>query len=345
MDLHLFLVLLLVIRQTLSQERTAKYKCADELSVDSCYFHDINSNTIFVKSCSEKEFCLMISPLLAVGQCAKKEMRQEGESCNSMVECMTGICLNGKCSTLNDGESCENDLNCGHKSFCHMKKCIPLYLKGESCIPRIDISDDNNEFHKIFSFCELGTLCGDIGEGNKCIELYSLPDGQISDNKYLCKSGKNHYDKELQKYVCVSKKRSTSTCDENNNCTITVYYNETSSIDESVNCWADNNSTYICPIQSDSQEWTDYLTLYQSELEKEKKIDTKISTMNRIHLGRDKLIKAAVNYFRNEQIITDTSNYKYKECLNDYWYRFYAAGNRANVKASLLLSVLLILLI
>ena len=34
-----------------------------------------------------------------------------------------------------------------------------------------------------------------------------------------------------------------------------------------------------------------------------------------------------------------------KECLNDYWYRFYAAGNRANVKASLLLSVLLILLI
>ena len=71
--------------------------------------------------------------------------------------------------------------------FCENNTCKALIKEKEAC----EINADNNtDFSKVASNCEIGTLCGTNGtETLKCIKMYSLDEGTKTYNPYLCKSG------------------------------------------------------------------------------------------------------------------------------------------------------------
>ena len=120
-------------------EDVLKYKCAKELKIDRCYYEyqdkEAKVNTIFVKPCGSGERCTKTNSVPYGNKeynCIKSnwlDMLKEGDSCTSPYECESRICINGKCSYLEDYfYSCTQNYECGLNSYCD-DVCLPINKK------------------------------------------------------------------------------------------------------------------------------------------------------------------------------------------------------------------------
>ena len=187
------------------------YKCASELGIDNlCYkYTRVESDvTIYLSGCAEDEYCPS-NP--EESYCTKKIVKKdEGDQCEADTECKSGMCTEGKCSTLPDGAECKKHYQCGQFSSCSSANstCQPLLQEGDACDSDYD--------------CGFNLACGD----GKCQKMFSLEAGVVSDNWKLCKTGVAYKYKSKKGYnfYCVDKRQDTPTCPENyeKTCNFTV---------------------------------------------------------------------------------------------------------------------------
>lgn len=155
----------------------SKIKCADELKLKTCYIsgEEEGVNTKYVKACKKGKKCVTEN---GIGNCIKiKEQIKEGKKCKSSIECLSGYCKDEKCAVKGDGEACDMSQNCGDSSYCKFTNdtgvCAPLSAVSESCRDDID--------------CQVGLVCN--YNSNKCIEMFSIKNGENSNGPYYCESG------------------------------------------------------------------------------------------------------------------------------------------------------------
>ena len=186
---------------------TKVYKCAKDLKADLCYAKETNDDvtTYYVKGCSKGKKCNIDK-----GVCIKykNKLLKEGKKCIIDSECQTGLCRNGKCSYLSDGDDCSNYYDypdfdaCGPKSYCKSGICAKLEIEGNAC-------QGNSKR------CVLDTICGTTGEdasnweNYKCIKMFSIEDGVTVSDKLMCKSGLTDDDEK-----CIKRETKTEEWDE-----------------------------------------------------------------------------------------------------------------------------------
>lgn len=310
-----------------------KFKCGKDLKVNYCIFTNEEEDAIYVKPCKKGEQCKSVRKMIddaSTVQCVETKrtaLLKEGDSCISSSECESTICNDGKCIYLEDYFNyCDNDNQCGLNSFCN-NVCLPIYKSQQKC--------------DVDSHCEIGFACGSINEETtkRCLPMYSLQEGAITDNNLLCKSGYIIYNKDTKHKVCASLAPSNTTCDEYNNCKF-IYESATYTDTITVDCKADNDNVYQCPL---GKGWNSYVALFNEEVKKFNGKGVKITNVNRFHLGNDKLIKAYAYYLYEANIKPDSQD-ENDICLNEFWYQ--QVGNNAfNIRVSfglLLLSLLLL---
>ena len=297
----------------------SKYKCAEDLQSDICYlegkeFTGLNIQTVtYVKKCPLGKSCQQEKES-GIGYCIKASvMKDIGEKCSLNIDCLTAHCENEKCIGKKEGEHCSSSENCDKPYYCDNSTCKPLIKEKEACK---SIADNNADFSVVVSNCEIGTLCGAINgnETDTCIKMYSLDEGTETNNPYLCKSGITKNNK------CSSLSLTVNSCAVDQKCTYEYQVGE-NKYEEKLNCVSSRNGTLVCPLlESDSAQWKEYQTLYDEEIKgiKEDSFkDNKLVDLNRIHLGKEKLIKAATNYYKHDKIEEGES------CINNYFYQLY----------------------
>ena len=248
------LTFLLAIASVLSESQV--YKCASELGIDNlCYkaTRQGSDNIIYVAGCAEDEYC----PAKEEAYCTKKIVKKdEGDQCELDTECKSGMCTEGKCSTLPDGAECKKHYQCGQSSACRPSDstCQPLLKEGEAC-------DSDYE-------CDFNLACGD----GKCQKMFSLEVGAVSDNWKLCKSGISYKYKSKKGYnfYCVDKRQDTPTCPENyeKTCNFTVSIAEGDEHTYSEYCLPNWEYKPYCEMGSDFFLWDKFLEIYNEEIQK-----------------------------------------------------------------------------
>ena len=184
----LFLITLLLISFTaiLSKETKNIYKCASDLKVDTCYFKDYQSTesldtyTYYVNACPKGKYCIELSDKgnedgILVNQCMKKKhYLDEGDKCAIGSECKSGVCTDNKCVTYEEGHTCSSSKECKTGLYCKTNDkanaCTKYLKKGDSCKE---------------GKCRPGLECAN----EKCMPIFSLKDGEKTDNAGVCISG------------------------------------------------------------------------------------------------------------------------------------------------------------
>ena len=184
----LFLITLLLISFTaiLSKETKNIYKCASDLKVDTCYFKDYQSTesldtyTYYVNACPKGKYCIELSDKgnedgILVNQCMKKKhYLDEGDKCAIGSECKSGVCTDNKCVTYEEGHTCSSSKECKTGLYCKTNDkanaCTKYLKKGDSCKE---------------GKCRPGLECAN----EKCMTIFSLKDGEKTDNAGVCISG------------------------------------------------------------------------------------------------------------------------------------------------------------
>ena len=179
------------IALTLAEElpTVRKLKCADELHLNACYLENTDSKgekTVYVEGCPKGKFCRQTQLKVSddgfttsdnLGICFKPLKRgDEGDKCEVDAECKWGHCTDNKCKAVADGGSCTDDDECSGISYCKINDkgvgaCTKLEAKGASCT-------NSNQ-------CEWGSVCN----LEKCVEMYSLDNGEAANNGEACKGG------------------------------------------------------------------------------------------------------------------------------------------------------------
>ena len=322
---------------------TYKYKCADDLKLDTCYLRtevekgENTEVTYYVKGCSNNKKCIniRIDNSGYLNQCVKvKKYKKQGDSCVLNEECQSGYCSNGKCSYIEDGKQCEYNQLCKTNSTCKWNGlegnkgvCVALSSKDNECTSSND--------------CPFGLLCNKAVFPSVCTEMFSLDIGKDSSEDFLCESGKQYIGK------CATTKTINSTCTGINNfepnCQISYNVGEGDELGiESCRIYEDYYNSY-CPLQSDSKEMKDYIKVYKKEREKmsQKDIDkiyVRLMEDNERYTlnGNKKVLEAYVNL----------KYYKYidgNDCVRDYFIT-YLKGNK-NTLSMIILSFFLIILL
>ena len=291
------------IALTLAAELPAgrKLKCADELHLNACYLENTDSKgekTVYVEGCPKGKFCRQTQLKVSddgfttsdnLGICVKPLKRgDEGDKCEVDEECKWGHCTDNKCKAVADGGSCTDDNECSGISYCKINDkgvgaCTKLEAKGASCT-------NSNQ-------CEWGSVCN----LEKCVEMYSLDNGEAANNGEACKGGEKRYSQTKQKYVCAFYKyNDDKSC---KGITPSCFYTVTTGLQgdtdeaESDKCDQDKDGKWVCPKIESDQEFQDYVKIYKETLE-----------------DMDDEDKARIT---NERTLNDK---KVAEAWNKYWY-------------------------
>lgn len=311
-----------LIKEILSAAKckTFKKRCIDEVKIENiCYLSgnegigEASIYNYFYKPCSNNQFCEKITT--NYGQCMDRyNNMEEGEKCSMGLECKSGICSNGKCSYILDGNICNEDMNCKKTSFCKYRAsgkpiCAKLSGKGEECL------FDN--------YCQFNLACGTIDTSGvkKCAEMYSLKAGEMSDNADLCESG--YFATRNGISYCVEAVVNKTTCsfEEENPCPTYLIYNETIPTEiafGACNCkW---NGDMVCKPSSNSDSWKNFIKIYRDEVSKIKGEEIHASTMRRSFWGKNEIIDARTYY----------SNYLEMDGAEDCVINYYLEKNRYN---------------
>lgn len=295
----IFFLYLLIL--TLSFQK--KYKCGEKLTLGPC---NLSSTEVgesgeeiviqYVKACKSNKKCYGDPGVCSLGLTLKKE----GEKCLKDIDCETHKCNSqGKCESHRVGESCVSSNYCDKSSFCKATPdggvCSNLIEENGNC--------DNDED------CAFGLLCSN-NSGGKCRPIFTLSDGEITNNRFLCASGSKHLINNSWK--CVSKKVESSSCDSNGKQSINYNIGR---IDYPVtkDCKSNSQNQKIISLSSNSKLWTNYQNVFVEETKKMKKEKKKeINGVNRYHYGNKKIIEAYARY--KYYYLFDGAD----ECVQDY---------------------------
>lgn len=319
---------LLLILFSLQEAFLAEYcpikskQCAkDKLQLSNlCYLQGREGvggqDSYYFNGCSEGEHCVLEPS--NIGQCAKKlSQKKEGESCKVMVECESYLCAtNNTCSHIPDGQTCNEDANCGYQSFCYYPGeskeergvCMPLKKEGEEC------AFDN--------YCEFNYACGiiEIHENEtikNCTKMFSRKAGELSDNNLLCESGlaspnpDNNYT-----YQCADYKMSSTNCTPGDvsGCTNTISFGDNGSKTETEACKCKWDGQGRCNLDSSSEQWQNFIKVYNEEV---KKIDPEkihVAVARQRWWDNANIIKARIDYAEYFEI--DGTD----DCVKQYYY-------------------------
>ena len=292
------------IALTLAAELPAgrKLKCADELHLNACYLENTDSKgekTVYVEGCPKGKFCRQTQLKVSddgfttsdnLGICVKPlKIGDEGDKCEVDAECKWGHCTDNKCKAVADGGSCTDDDECSGISYCKINDkgvgaCTKLEAKGASCTDSYQ--------------CEWGSVCN----LEKCVEMYSLDNGEAADNGEACKGGEIKKSETKNKKVCAFYKyNDDKSCKGiTPSCFYTVttgLQGDTDKTDQDYKCDQDKDGKWVCPKIESDQEFQDYVKIYKETLE-----------------DMDDEDKARIT---NERTLNDK---KVAEAWNKYWY-------------------------
>lgn len=148
-----------------------------------CIAYDSSSSTketvvYNINTCPPNHYCMFNIGLYdrEDTKCKEKNKSRElvdGMPCQEDWQCYTKTCTNGKCKGKAKGEKCVNVLQCATGLTCLNLHCESLIAIGEQCNSHYD--------------CVLGAYCH--RQTKQCKAIYSLDDGEESENFQFCKSG------------------------------------------------------------------------------------------------------------------------------------------------------------
>ena len=337
------------IALTLAAELPAgrKLKCADELHLNACYLENTDSKgekTVYVEGCPKGKFCRQTKLKVSddgfttsdnLGICVKPLKRgDEGDKCEVDAECKWGHCTDNKCKAVADGGSCTDDDECSGISYCKYSSsskdqsgvCTALVKIGGEC------TDDEQ--------CEWGSLCSQ----NKCVEKYSLADGELvdDDKKEVCQGGEIIRNS-TKGIVCASDSEKDNTCKKNNgHDTPQCTYSRSTGItgespqDSWFDCDQDKDGKWVCPLVESSQEFKNYLEVYRQTL-KDMDDEDKAGITNEVTLNDKKVAEAYSEYWYHVQMNGAD------DCIKDFYLQLNLSSS--SLKFTLLSLVSLFLII
>ena len=339
------------IALTLAAELPAgrKLKCADELHLNACYLENTDSKgekTVYVEGCPKGKFCRQTQLKVSddtnnddddddfeyydnLGICVKPLKRgDEGDKCEVDAECKWGHCTDNKCKAVADGGSCTDDDECSGISYCKINDkgvgaCTKLEAKGASCT-------DSDQ-------CEWGSVCN----LEKCVEMYSLDNGEAANNGEACKGGEIRYSQTQQKKVCAfykynDDKSCTGTTPKCHYTFTTGLQGDTDETNEAYKCDQDKDGKWVCPKIESDQEFQDYVKIYKETLADMDDEDKARITIERT-LNDKKVAEAWNKYWYAVQINGAD------ECIEDFYLQLNLSSS--SLKFTLLSLVSLFLII
>ena len=336
------------IALTLAAELPAgrKLKCADELHLNACYLENTDSKgekTVYVEGCPKGKFCRQTQLDVSddgfkttdnLGICVKPLKRgDEGDKCEVDAECKWGHCTDNKCKAVADGGSCTDDDECSGISYCKYSSsskdqsgvCTALVKIGGEC------TDDEQ--------CEWGSLCSQ----NKCVEKYSLADGELADTNEVCQGGERlESSTKGGRWVCASDSEKDNTCKYNGYYTPHCTYSRSTGItgespeDIEFDCDQDKDGKWVCPLVESSQEFKNYLEVYRQTL-KDMDDEDKAGITNEVTLNDKKVAEAYSEYWFYVQMNGAD------DCIKDFYLQLYLSSS--SLKFTLLSLVSLFLII
>ena len=326
-----------------------KLKCADDLKLKACYLESTDSSGVkstYVKSCPKGKFCrkpdLKIadsidnkgSQLQKISMCVKPlKLGDEGDKCEVDEECKWGNCTDNKCKAVADGATCKQDRECSGISYCKYSSsskdqsgvCTALVKIGGEC------TDDEQ--------CEWGSLCSQ----NKCVEKYSLADGELADTNEVCQGGERlESSTKGGRWVCASDSEKDNTCKYNGYYTPHCTYSRSTGItgespkDSDFDCDQDKDGKWVCPLVESSQEFKNYLEVYRQTL-KDMDDEDKAGITNEVTLNDKKVAEAYSEYWYHVQMN------EADDCIKDFYLQLYLSSS--SLKFTLLSLVSLFLII
>lgn len=263
-----------------------KLKCGDELNIDICYLSgdEKGIEVNYVKACPVGKFCSIKNN---VGVCVKREDRlPEGEKCIFPYECDSGLCQNGVCVVLDDGEICKNDNECALSSICKrnglFNLCTPMSPRGLECDPELDSAD-----------CQIGLFCSN----NLCTDPGSIKTGRDSTYNMTCQTGR--IEVVNGRSVCVSLTKNYEcalNADNTQTCGVNIYDGAVTDPKGVKPCNKTFDNKYVCPTEANNA-LRNYITIYVKEAKKLNKNEKKNRKINRFTLGKKKVLNAYVEYY------------------------------------------------
>lgn len=313
-----YLVVILLI--ALNSIDCTEIKCASKLTKDACYlesseyYGESKQLTVYVKACPSGQRCKRKEDS-NFGYCLPiLTLQKEGESCVYDFECEVGKCKDNKCQGFTAGTPCSRDADCNYETYCSKTErvCKKIIEKDQPC----EMSFDRGSFESCFSYCELGYLCGKVGDDTepKCHKAFSYGQGNITNNDNLCESGitKNG--------TCVSISVKTDSCSTSGTCEIE--YNNGTSVVGTERCNEYVDRTKTCPDFDTSDLWKKYIEKYNKALGKVDVKKTNMKGLNRILLNNNDLVEPAVRYYEQEKIKRE-SNTKDEKCYHELYFSLY----------------------
>ena len=326
-----------------------KLKCADDLKLKACYLESTDSSGVkstYVKSCPKGKFCrepdLKIadsidnkgSQFQKISMCVKPlKLGDEGDNCEVDGACKWGHCTDNKCKAVADGATCKDDRECSGISYCKYSSsskdqsgvCTALVKIGGEC------TDDEQ--------CEWGSLCSQ----NKCVEKYSLADGELADTNEVCQGGERlESSTKGGRWVCASDSEKDNTCKYNGYYTPHCTYSRSTGItgespeDIEFDCDQDKDGKWVCPLVESSQEFKNYLEVYRQTL-KDMDDEDKAGITNEVTLNDKKVAEAYSEYWFYVQMNGAD------DCIKDFYLQLYLSSS--SLKFTLLSLVSLFLII
>ena len=171
----MFLIFISIIKLSITNSEPLCpkiYKCLTETN-KGCYHTEIINGltTISVKNCPIGHNCVQNIENPSLMYCEPTKMNfVPGLYCDNSTQCISMNCVDHVCQGKPIGEICSGDVECNVGLYCKDKKCAELEKIGSPC------ENDHQ--------CEATAGCNN----KKCVEYLSLDEGEVSNNRLLCKT-------------------------------------------------------------------------------------------------------------------------------------------------------------
>ena len=238
------LIASIAIQAIVSEKACPLYKCLTDGS-ETCHTYNKTEDgnvTIQVQKCKD-----------STKKCPEAFDSTKNATCTAKPE-VTG---------LPAGEACEKDSNCLGDLKCESKVCAgkdkeAACVYDYECKPGLYCDGSNcKELNQVGTTCKKDTHCVNnaLCMGDKCVEIFSLNDGQETTNPLLCKSMKIYLDSTAGKSYCASSELTSSKeCPEDGLCKYKTTLGEGKEVNTTrdCDCKATDNTKLYCPIGSTS---------------------------------------------------------------------------------------------
>ena len=238
------LIASIAIQAIVSENVCPLYKCLTDGS-ETCHTYNKTEDgnvTIQVQKCKDStKKCPEAFDSTKNATCtAKPEVTglPAGEACENNSNCLGELkCENKVCAGKDKEAACVNDYECKPGLYCDGSNCKELNQVGTTC--------------KKDTHCVNNALC----MGDKCVEIFSLNDGQETNNKLLCKSMHLYLNTTESKSYCASSELTSSKeCPKEGLCKYKTTLGEGKEVNTTreCDCKATDNTKLYCPIGSTS---------------------------------------------------------------------------------------------